>query len=304
MKYKEIKIQTVSEALDPLTLLLEQKGITGLVINDPRDAHQLMEKKEAWHWDYIDSQVLDRLCEGASLTFYTEEDADLTDILEELTDFEIQVSLVDDQDWLHKWKDYFFPARVTPQIVVKPAWAEYQKQENDIVIAIDPGMAFGTGTHPTTKLCLRLLEKYMDVGDLVLDVGSGTGILSVAAALLGSRHVLSVDLDPEAIKSTIENAKLNGVSELIDVRHADLTKGLNFSADIVVSNLMADLIILLSKDVAGHLKGKSVYIAGGILSEKEGLVRAALLEAGFCIESVIYEEEWCAIAARLQDDWR
>ena len=298
MKYNEIKIKTIPEKLDPLILLLEQKGMTGLVINDPCEIDQLMKQKEPWHWDYIDESVLSQLKGEPFVTLYVGEDEDLSDLLADMNDFDIKVSLVDDQDWLHKWKDYFFPARITQQIVVKPAWSEYEEEQGDIVIAIDPGMAFGTGTHPTTKLCLLLLEQYMEKGDIVLDVGSGTGILSVAAAFLGSRQVLSVDIDPEAVKSTFDNVKLNGVADIVDVQCADLTKGLDFSADIVVSNLMADLVIKLSESVAKHLKGKSVYIAGGILAEKEELVREALSESGFSVESVIYEEEWCAIAAR------
>lgn len=298
MKYKEIKVKTTPETLDPLILLLEQKGITGLVINDPGEIDALMEKKEPWHWDYIDECVLAQLKGDPFVTFYAGEDADLQDILTDLKDFDVQVNLVDDQDWLHKWKEYFLPTRVTRQIVVKPAWSEYEKKQDDIVIAIDPGMAFGTGTHPTTKLCLLLLEEYMNEGDFVLDVGSGTGILSIAAAFLGSRKVLSVDLDPEAVTSSFTNVQLNGLTDIIDVQCADLTEGLNFSADIVVSNLMADLVIRLSKSVAGHLKGEAVYIAGGILSQKEALVRKALIDAGFTVETVLYEEEWCAIAAR------
>ena len=298
MKYKEIKVKATPETLDPLILLLEQKGIAGLVINDPEEIEQLMQKKEPWHWDYIDEHVLSQLKDEPFVTFYADENADLQDILPSIKDFDVQITLVDDQEWLHKWKEYFLPTRVTSQIVVKPAWSEYEEKQDDIVIAIDPGMAFGTGTHPTTKLCLLLLEEYMNKGDVVLDVGSGTGILSIAAAFLGSGKVLSVDLDPEAVKSSLNNVELNGVAGIVDVQYADLTEGLNFSADIVVSNLMADLVIRLSESVAGHLKGKAVYIAGGILSQKEPLVRDALVDAGFTVETVLYEEEWCAIAAR------
>lgn len=299
MKYKEIKIITVSEKLDSLIALLEQKGITGLVINDPREMDELMDKKETWHWDYIDESVLDELSSEPSVTFYAGEDSDLKDLLLALKDFDVQMTFVDDQDWLHKWKEYFVPSRISKQIVVKPSWAKYEEIEGDIVIAIDPGLAFGTGTHATTKLCLLLLEQYIEKGDLVLDVGSGTGILSVAAAFLGSSKVLSVDIDPEAVTSTAENIRINGVGHIVDVQCADLTKGLDFSADIVVSNLMADLVIILSESVAKHLKGKSVYIASGILVEKEELVRQALTDAGFSVDTVLYEGEWCAIAAHI-----
>ncbi|NCB41493.1 MAG: 50S ribosomal protein L11 methyltransferase [Clostridia bacterium] len=298
MNYKEVKIRVDSQRLDLLILLLEQKGITGLVIQDPNEVDQLIHKSEPWHWDYIDESVLSQLQDEPCVTFYVGEEEPIEAMLEDFEDFDFQISLVNDQEWLHKWKDYFFPARVTQRIVVKPSWAEYEEKQGDIVIAIDPGTAFGTGTHATTKLCLRLLEQHVEENDTVLDVGAGTGILSIASAFLGCKKVLSVDIDPEAVASTLENVKINSVSDIVDVQCANLTEGLDFCADIVVSNLMADLVIMLSESVAKHLKGKSVYIAGGILSEKESLVRKALTDAGFIVESVIYEDDWCAIAAK------
>lgn len=298
MKYKEIKITTTLEKLDPLVLQLQQQGITGLVIHDPRDTDEFMKGKETWHWDYVDDDVLTELAAEPSVTFYAKEDEDIDPLLIGLAAPSIQISLVDDQDWLHKWKEYFVPARITPRIVVKPTWARYSADPGDIVIDIDPGMAFGTGTHPTTALCLRLLEMYIEPGDDVLDVGSGTGILSVAAALLGKGKVLALDLDPEAVSSTGLNALQNGVSDRVEARCADLTENVDFMADVVIANLMADLVVMLSKDVAKHLKGKSVYIVSGILKEKEDFVREALSRTGFKVLNVLYEEEWCAIASK------
>ncbi len=298
MKYKEIKVKTTIQQLDPFVLWLEQQGITGLIISDPREAAEFMAGKETWHWDYVDEDVLSGLTGSPSVTFYVKQEENIDHLLSEMAEYTLEVALVDDQDWLHKWKEYFVPARITPRIVVKPAWAAYSGNPEDIVIDIDPGMAFGTGTHATTTLCMRLLEMYMEPGDDVMDVGSGTGILSVAAAFLDAHKVLSLDLDPEAILSTRQNVLKNGVSDRVEVKCADLTKNVDFIADVVIANLMADLVVMLSKDVAKHLKGKSIYIASGILKEKENFVREALLSEGFEVLEVLYEDEWCAIASK------
>lgn len=207
---------------------------------------------------------------------------------------------VDDADWKDNWKEYFKPAKITDRIVIKPTWEEYQALADDLVIEIDPGMAFGTGTHPTTSLCVKLLEKYIEPEkDKVLDVGCGSGILAIAAALLGARDILAVDIDPIAVTVSKENVELNHLSTEIRVIEGDLTKGLNEKADIVVANLMADLVIMLSKDVAAHLKGKSIYISSGILIEKQAMVAEAIKERGFQILEILEEGEWCAIAAQL-----
>ena len=133
--------------------------------------------------------------------------------------------------------------------MIKPTWEDYEAGEKELVIEIDPGMAFGTGTHETTSGCIQLMEKYMKPGDKVLDVGCGSGILSIAAALLGSRDILAIDIDPVAVEVTRENVELNNVSEYVDTRYGDLTKGVSYRADIVVANLMADLVMMLTEDV-------------------------------------------------------
>ncbi|MEL7658736.1 MAG: 50S ribosomal protein L11 methyltransferase, partial [Bacillota bacterium] len=208
--------------------------------------------------------------------------------------------IVDDSDWKDNWKEYFKPAKITDRIVIKPTWEAYEAKEDEIVIEIDPGMAFGTGTHPTTSLCVKLLEKYIEPEkDTVLDVGCGSGILAIASALLGAQDILAVDIDPVAVQVSRENIELNHLSSEIQVLEGDLTKGLNRKADIVAANLMADLIILLSKDVAAHLKGKGIYISSGILIEKQAQVLEAIESCGFQILDILEEGEWCAIAAKI-----
>ena len=190
------------------------------------------------------------------------------------------------------------PTKITDRFVVKPAWREYGAKEGENVITIDPGLAFGTGTHATTFLTLRLMEKYLQPGETVLDVGSGSGILSVGAVMLGASRVWAVDLFDDAVQSTKKNAALNGCEEKIDAFQGDLTKGLDVKADLVCANLMADLVKMLSKDVAKHLKGRGFYLSSGILDEKEEEVSGAIRDAGFEIVETIHADGWCAICAR------
>lgn len=184
--------------------------------------------------------------------------------------------------------------------MIKPTWEDYEAGEKELVIEIDPGMAFGTGTHETTSGCIQLMEKYMKPGDKVLDVGCGSGILSIAAALLGSRDILAIDIDPVAVEVTRENVELNKISEYVDTRYGDLTKGVSYRADIVVANLMADLVMMLTKDVAKHLEDGGIYISSGIIDFKEEEVCETLKHCGFEIIEILKKGEWCTVAARLK----
>lgn len=302
MKYTEVKIYTSQEGIDPLTCVLMDMGIAGFAIEDARDYQDLMNKKNDYDWDYIDDSLMELEHVRTSVTFYLEENETNRSLLEQLREkYELVWRPVDDSEWKDNWKEYFKPTKITDKIVIKPTWEAYENKENELVIEIDPGMAFGTGTHPTTSLCVKLLEKYIEPGkDAVLDVGCGSGILSIASALLGAKDVLAVDIDPVAVEVSKENVNLNHLFEKISVIEGDLTKGLQFRADVVAANLMADLVMMLSKDVAAHLKGKSIYISSGILIEKQAEVVAAIEACGFHILDIMEEGEWCAIAAKTE----
>ena len=210
-------------------------------------------------------------------------------------------NIVDDNDWKDKWKEFFKPSRVTDRIVVKPTWEDYQKEGDELVLEIDPGMAFGTGTHETTSLCMKLMEKYLgdDAAERkVLDVGCGSGILSIAAALLGCRKVLGVEIDEDAVRVAAENTEKNSVGDRVRIQQGDLAKGIDFTADIVVANLMADLVVMLTPDVKNHLAENGVFISSGILVEKEDAVTEAIRNEGFEIIEIAEDGEWCAIACR------
>ncbi len=323
MRYFEIKIKTTQDEIDLLTCILMDMGIAGFVIDDARDFRELLNKKNPHDWDYIDENLYQMENLKTGITFYLEETEEGKRILKKLqekinelinvvpdtgnnVDFSqlrMNWQIVDDADWKDKWKEYFKPVKLTERIVVKPTWEAYEAEQDELIIEIDPGMAFGTGTHPTTFLCIQLLEKYIEKGkDTVLDIGCGSGILSITAALLGASDILAVDIDPIAVKVTKDNTEINNLSSKVRVIEGDLTRGLNLKADIAVANLMADLVILLSKDIPRHLKGKGIYISSGILIEKKEQVVSAMKERGFQILDILEEGEWCAIAAQIKGE--
>lgn len=315
MRYIEAKIFTSKEGIDPLTCILMDLGIAGFAIEDAQDFEDFLNKKNSYDWDYVDESLMELAHVETNLTFYLEDNEESKILLRNLENelaslkkteptadygrLTIEVKAVNDEDWKDNWKEYFKPARITDRITIKPSWEEYQGSDEELIIEIDPGMAFGTGTHPTTSLCIKLLEKYLEANkDTVLDVGCGSGILSIAAALLGAKEIKAVEIDPIAVEVGKENVALNHLSDRIDVFEGDLTKGLNYQADIVVANLMADLVMMLSQDVAKHLKGKGIYISSGILIEKQEIVAEAIQKCGFEILEILEEGEWCAIAAK------
>ena len=297
MKYKEIKIYPKREELNALVEALNAAGRTDLVINDPGELEGIMRARDEHVWDYVDPEVIEDLQGNPYVCFYLQEGEDDPAAMDIAKGFDFTLTHVDDEDWLHKWEEYFMPTKISERFVVKPAWRQYEPKAGEDVITIDPGLAFGTGTHATTFLTLRLMEKYLQPGDDVLDVGSGSGILSIGAVKLGAERIWAVDLFDDAVQSTKKNAALNGCEDKIEAFQGDLTKGLDIKADLVCANLMADLVKMLSKDVAKHLKGRGIYISSGILDEKEEDVASAIKGAGFDILESIHADGWCAICA-------
>ncbi|WP_123039795.1 50S ribosomal protein L11 methyltransferase [Cohnella candidum] len=223
-------------------------------------------------------------------------------------EFTVSLAMVQDEDWADAWKKYFKPLQVSERLTIKPTWEEYEAREDEVIIELDPGMAFGTGTHPTTALCLRTLEGAVRGGETLIDVGTGSGILAIGAVKLGASRVLALDLDPVAVSSATENIKLNGLQDVIEVRLSDLLGTLNEGAgadvesvkppvDIVVANILAEIILLFIADVMKVLKPGGIYIASGIYKNKEEDVEAGLLAAGFEIIDRVRQDDWVAFVA-------
>ena len=303
MKYIQVEIKLDQVHIEPVTGLLLTMGIDETAVEDPSDLAGILSKEHGYEWDYIDDGVMTSSGAAPKITFYLDEGEDeradslARKIGAEFPETEITISTQDDSQWKDKWKEFFKPARITDCLVVKPTWETYQAALGEKVIEIDPGMAFGTGTHETTSLCLKMIEKYMNTGDKVLDVGCGSGILSIGAALLGASEVLAVDIDPEAVKVSGENVALNNCQEKVSVQYGNLVDGIDFKANIVAANLMADLVMTLSSHVARHMTADGTYISSGILIEKEEQVAKVISDCGFVIKEIMEDGMWCAIAA-------
>lgn len=324
MKYIEIKITTNHAGTEAVAAALLDLGITDIAVDDPADVEEIMEKKEGYEWDYIEDDVITGLDRAPVVSVFMEDTPEARDLAravetkisglrddvkkgvygDDVTFGELsaEVNFEDDSQWKDRWKEYFKPSAVSESIVVKQTWEEYDNPGDKLVIEIDPGMAFGTGTHATTSMCIRMLEKYMKKGgaETVLDVGCGSGILSIAAAKLGARDVLGIDIDETAVEVAEENIALNGVSDIVSAGAGDLTKGVDYRADIVVANLMADLVMMLSKDAAKHMNKDGYFISSGILVEKEETVKEKLEGDGFKIVETVEEDEWCCIVAQVK----
>lgn len=311
MKWTEVLIKVDPQAVEAVTDILYGLGAQGVAIDEPVDVQKLRE--DELYWDYIDEKLLENDTEETKImAYFSEEETNLPEkiaVIKEkirnLTEFglsigsgTVELSNVNQEDWESAWKQYFKPVHVTDRIVVKPEWEEYSPQEGEIVIEIDPGMAFGTGTHETTSMCINQIEKNLKAGDRVIDIGSGSGILSMASVLLGAEKATGVDLDPVAVRVALENVELNNLQDKIDILHGNLTDVIREKADIVVANIMADIILILLEDVREFIKDDGLFISSGIIQEKRAAVEARLLEKNFRIVEVETKGEWCAITAQ------
>ncbi len=230
----------------------------------------------------------------------------ITAKLADLDELGIQVTqkidLVDEKDWAHAWKEYFNVTRITDRIVVKPDWKSYTKTNDDVVIHIDPGMAFGTGTHPTTAMCLALIEEHLVPGQSVLDVGCGSGILMIAAAKLGAKHIFGIDTDPMAVDITRENMQKNNIStDLFTLNTTTLDKTRQSSYDLVTANIIAQVIVDITPDIKKRMTSDGLAVLSGIIKERQPDVIDALDAAGLeCIKEMT-QDEWVAMVVRKKE---
>ncbi len=204
---------------------------------------------------------------------------------------------MDEEDWAESWKEYFWPEKVGKKIVVKPTWRDYVLNPGEIVLEIDPGMAFGTGTHPTTSLCIQLIEKYLHTGDSVLDIGTGSGILLIAAAKLGAGNLQGIDNDPVAVDIARKNLLINHIPEdRFTVMTGNLAEKVHQQFDLVIANILTDVILKLLDSVPGLLHEKGIFICSGIISENREKVTQKMERLGFEIAEIREKEGWVGIA--------
>lgn len=324
MKWYELTIATTEEATEMISNFLHEMGAGGVSIeesgtlNKPRDT-SLGQWYELPLNDIPEGQAVIKgyFPEGTEMESLLEE---LKPRVEELKQFDIDTGevsyasvVVDDEDWANAWKQYFKPLRVSDTLTIKPTWEEYAASEGERIIELDPGMAFGTGTHPTTALCLQTLESVVRGGEEMIDVGTGSGILAIGACRLGAKSVLALDLDPVAVSSATENVRLNDLSDNIEVRLSDLLGVLReeqsgtdqpagirvtVPVDLVVANILAEIILLFVDDVYEALKPGGTYIASGIYKNKESDVEQGLIASGFQIIEKRRDNDWIAFVAR------
>lgn len=321
MKWHELTIETTEEATEMISNFLHEMGAGGVSIeesgtlNKPRDT-------SLGQWYEL---PLNDIPEGlAVIKGYFPEGTDMDALIdalkprvEELKEFDIDTGEVtysavevDDDDWATAWKQYFKPLRVSDTLTIKPTWEEYEAGEGERIIELDPGMAFGTGTHPTTALCLQTLESVVKGGEEMIDVGTGSGILAIGACRLGAKSVLALDLDPVAVSSATENVRLNGLSDQVEVKLSDLLGVLRVErndanklrvtlpVDLVVANILAEIILLFIDDVYAALKPGGIYITSGVYKNKEPDVEHGLIASGFQIVEKRRDEDWIAFVAR------
>lgn len=311
MKWTEIKVKTTTEAVEAVANIFYEIGAQGVVIEDPNDF--LYQQKEEISWDYIEEEVFMNGYEGAIVKAYISEEENLLAKLEsikesvnnlpsfglDIGDGIIELEELDQEDWENAWKQYYKPIKVSDKIVIKPTWEEYEAKLNELVIELDPGMAFGTGTHETTNMCIQALERHIKSDYEVLDIGCGSGILSIAAAKLGAQSVVGVDLDPMAVRVAKENTEQNEMLGFVEIRHGNLTDVVTHKADIVVANIIADIIIKLADDIADFMKEDGLFISSGIIMPRLEEVKAAIESKGFTIVEVNTQGEWACITAKV-----
>ncbi len=302
MKWTEIMVITSSENEDIISDILYEVGATGLAIEDPKDILEL--SKDSRDWDFVDPSLIELDLDKISIKAYFSESQDLEHIIDcvkkglEGIECELEFNEVDEKDWAESWKQYYKPRRIGEKIVIKPTWESIDEKEGDLVIELDPGMAFGTGTHETTIMCIEALEKFIHDGDKVYDIGCGSGILSIAAAKLGASNVVAVDLDPTCIRVSNENILKNQVEDRVQAIQGNLLDVVEDKVDIIVSNIIAEIIAGMAVDLRDYLVDDGIFIASGIILEKIKLVEEALIENGFKLIKTHELGEWACIIAR------
>ncbi|WP_117169179.1 50S ribosomal protein L11 methyltransferase [Paraliobacillus sediminis] len=310
MKWSELCIHTTNEAIEPISNIFHEAGASGVVIEDSED---LMKERNTDLGEMYELNPDDFPKEGVMLkaylpfnSFLGETVAEIKEAINNLLIYNIDLgsnhitmSQVNEEDWATAWKKYYKPVKISEKITITPTWEDYKAVSTDeIIIELDPGMAFGTGTHPTTVLSIQALERHVKKDNLVLDVGTGSGVLSIAAILLGAKHVYAYDLDDVAVKVAIINAKINKVEHAIEAKQNNLLDNVSHQPDIIVSNILAEIIMRFEKKAYEVLKPGGIFITSGIIQTKKQDVKQALLEAGFEIIEMNQMEDWISIIAK------
>ena len=317
MDWLELHIDTTHTGLEPVETMLSALGIDGVVIDDETEFHDFLESNRQY-WDYVDENLEASMHGKSRVTFYLPADetgfAQMGEVRLALGDLKarrsdcgtllLSLENLRDEDWENNWKQYYKPMEIGQRLLVIPQWEQVDPGQR-VPLILDPGLTFGTGSHATTRLCLTALEKTVTQGDRVLDLGCGSGILSIAALRLGASQALAVDIDDKCLDVAYENAALNGIGkDRYTVRVGDvlsdgsLRRELEGSYDIVVANIVADVIIALAPLVPSMLRPGGTFLCSGIIDDRAEEVRAALEAAGWTVLETQSADGWFAYTCR------
>lgn len=324
MEWLEVTIKTISPAIDLLGARLTAIGYDSFIIDDSEDFSEFL-KDNTQYWDYVDEELARKMQNVSQIRLYLPHDAQAPEQIAQLkselevfraqnsdTDLgslEVSLQNLQEEDWEESWKQYYQPISIGEKLLIVPQWLSPENPEHRIPVVLDPGMIFGTGAHASTQMCLRALEQTIHGGERVIDLGSGSGILSIAALLLGAQEATGVDIDPKAEDIARENAALNGLTapkfravtgNVIGDKAMmeSLSEG---GYDVVLANIVADVIIPLSAVVPHFLRPDGVFICSGILNTRLPEVERAIEVAGLTITQREMQEDWCRLTARRSD---
>lgn len=322
MNWVEINIFTTTEGIDAVTGSLLGLGVNGFVIKDANDFEEFLQNKEG-NWDYIDDDLMGlRSCE-TTITAYLPENSQGADYLAAIKSelvslkgrdvdskfgrLEYELANVREEDWANNWKQYFKPITVGDKLLIKPSWEEVSPQETRKILEIDPASSFGTGQHNTTRLCLELIEKYMNEGDRVLDLGCGSGILSIGALLLGGKECTVTDIEENAVTTAIENAGKNGISKERYTAYCGniisdtyLREKIGGGYDVICANIVADVLKAMAPLFRGFLKENGLLIVSGIITERRNEVIDCIVEQGFTEIEGYDKDGWSAVSLKVR----
>jgi ribosomal protein L11 methyltransferase len=311
LKWSEISIHTTNDAVEPISNILHEAGASGVVIEDP---FELVKEREDQFGEIYQLNPQDYPAEGVIVKAYLPVNSFLGETVDEIKEAvnnlilfnidigknSVSVSEVNEEEWATAWKKYYHPVKISERFTVVPTWEEYTPVSSDeLIIELDPGMAFGTGTHPTTVMSIQGLERIVKKDDVIIDVGTGSGVLSIAATMLGAKKVTALDLDEVAVQSAKINIKLNKVHPVVNVFQNNLLEGIQEKADVIVANILAEVIVRFTDAAAQCLKPGGYFITAGIIQQKKEEVKESIEAAGFQIEETVQMEDWVSFIAKL-----
>ncbi|MBQ3885527.1 MAG: 50S ribosomal protein L11 methyltransferase [Ruminococcus sp.] len=317
MEWTEVNIFTTTEGIELVCSKLMDIGIKGFAIQDAEDFNEFLENKNG-QWDYIDEDLMGLSNCETRITVYLPSNNQGVDMLASIRSMltelkagdaekqygrlEAELSSIREEDWANNWKQYFKPLKVGEKLVIKPSWEEYNEDSDRIILEIDPASSFGTGQHHTTRLCLELLEKSLSKDDVILDMGCGSGILSIGAMLLGAKRAVAVDIEQNAAETALENAVKNNISpELYETHFGNilsdekLASEIDYKYDIITANIVADVLIAMKDHFVRYIKKGGTLIVSGIIEERMDEVIDALKSVGFSSPEVNVKEGWAAV---------